>query len=65
MDELTSDLPLWADDEAYHVLKELCERHKVPVDAFQELVAIERRHQHRERARGIYEEFDDIFGRMD
>jgi hypothetical protein len=65
MDELTSDLPLWADVDAYQVLKRLCEQHKVPVDAFRELVAIERLHQHRERARGIYEEFDDVFRRMD
>jgi hypothetical protein len=37
----------------------------VPVDVFRELVAIERRHQHRERARGIYDEFDTAFERMD
>lgn len=65
MDEMTSDLPLWADAEAYRLLERLCEEHQVPVEAFRELVAIERRHQHRERARGIYDEFDDVFGRMD
>lgn len=64
-DEFTADLPLWTDDQAYALLKEICARHEVPVDVFQELVGIERRHQHRERARGIYEEFDNAFTRMD
>lgn len=64
-DELTADLPLWTDGPAYALLREVCERHAVPVDVFQELVGIERRHQHRERARGIYEEFDNAFARMD
>lgn len=64
-DELTADLPLWADDQAYALLQDACARHGVPIDVFRELVAIERRHQHRERARGISEEFDDVFSRMD
>jgi hypothetical protein len=65
MDEtLTADLPLWADEKAYALLCELSAEHQIPVDAFRELVAIERRHQHRERARGIYEELDDVFYRM-
>jgi hypothetical protein len=64
-DDLTADLPLWTDEQAYALLKEICDSHTVPVDVFQELVSIERRHQHRERARGIYEEFDNAFARMD
>ena len=64
-DEFTADLPLWTDEEAYARLQEICARHAVPVEVFQELVGIERRHQHRERARGIYEEFDNAFSRMD
>jgi hypothetical protein len=63
--DLTSDLPLWADQEAYALLKEICASHSVPMEVFQELVGIERRHQHRERARGIYDEFDNAFSRMD
>lgn len=59
--DLITDLPLWDDDQAYALLCELCEKHQVPPEAFRELVAIERRHQHRERARGIYEEFDAVF----
>jgi hypothetical protein len=63
-EELTTDLPLWDDEQAYALLCELCQKHDVPVDGLRELVAIERRHQHRERARGIYEEFDAVFERM-
>ena len=64
-DHLSSDLPLWKDDKAYRVLEELCAKHQVPVEVLKELVAIERHHQHRERARGIYDEFDSAFERMD
>jgi len=64
-DHLSSDVPLWRDDKAYRVLEELCARHQVPVEVLKELVAIERNHQHRERARGIYDEFDSAFERMD
>jgi len=63
-DHLPNDLPLWKDGNAYRVLEELCARHQVPVEVLKELVAIERRHQHRERARGIYDEFDSAFERM-
>lgn len=63
-EELTADLPLWDDELAYALLCELCNKHQIPPDAFRELVAIERRHQHRERARGIYEEFDAVFDRI-
>lgn len=64
-DNLSSDLPLWKDEKAYRVLEELCAHHQVPVEILKELVAIERRHQHREVARGIYDEFDSTFERMD
>jgi len=64
-EELTADLPLWDDEQAFALLCDLCSKHQVPVDVFRELVAIERRHQHRERARGIYDEFDTAFERMD
>lgn len=63
-EELTADLPLWDDEKAYALLCELCQKHGVPVDVLRELVAIERRNQHRERARGIYEELDAAFERM-
>ncbi|MDP2829770.1 MAG: hypothetical protein Q8O37_14335 [Sulfuricellaceae bacterium] len=63
-EELTADLPLWDDEQAYSLLCELCAKHQVLVDSFRELVAIERRHQHRVKARGIYDEFDAVFERM-
>lgn len=63
-EELTADLPLWVDNQAYTLLCQLCDKHQISTDAFRELVAIERRHQHRGRARGIYEEFDAVFERV-
>lgn len=63
-DELTADLPLWDDPEAFALLQQLCAKHEIPTDVLRELVAIERKHQHRERARGIYEEFDAVFEKV-
>ncbi len=60
-----NNLPLWQDNQAYHVLEELCNKHQVPVEVLKDLVAIEREHQHRERARGIYDDFDSAFENMD
>ena len=64
-EEPTVDSPLWNDEQAYALLCALCEKHQVPVDSFRELVAIERRHQHRGRAHGIYEELDAVLEGMD
>ena len=63
-EDLTADLPLWDDEQAYALMCQLCEKYQIPVDAFRELVAIVRRHQHRERARGLPEEFDAVFERI-
>lgn len=65
MDEHVQDLPLWNDPQAFSVLEELCNKHQVPVDIFRELVAEQRLNQHRERARGITDRFDEIFNNMD
>ncbi|MEI7868496.1 MAG: DNA modification system-associated small protein [Candidatus Methylumidiphilus sp.] len=59
------DLPLWKDAEAFSVLEELCDKHKVPTDILRELVAIQRMNQHRGRARGIYDDLEEVFNRMD
>lgn len=59
------ELPLWRDDNAYRVLEKLCAIHQVPIEVLKELVTIERQHQHREKARGIYDEFDSAFEQMD
>ncbi len=60
-----NELPLWRDDAAYRVLEELCATHQVPIDVLKELVTIERQNQHREKAKGIYFEFDSAFEQMD
>ena len=65
MNEHVQDLPLWNNPEAFDILEDLCKKHQVPVDVFRELVAEQRINQNRERARGIYERFDEIFNNMD
>lgn len=59
------NLPLWQDAKAHQVLEELSSKHQVPIDVLKELVAVEKQHQHRERARGIYDDFDNAFEKMD
>ncbi|MFZ4703793.1 MAG: DNA modification system-associated small protein [Candidatus Methylumidiphilus sp.] len=65
MNEYVQDLPLWNDPQAFEILEELCKKHQVPVDVFRELVAEQRKNQHRERARGISERFEEIFNNID
>lgn len=59
------DLPLWKDVEASALLEELCEKHQVPADILRELVAIQRMNQHKTRARGVYDDLEEVFNRMD
>ena len=60
-----ADLPLWTDPEAHTVLREVCGRHKVPIDVLTEMVTLQRERQHQEKARGIFLRFEEILGRMD
>lgn len=60
-----ADLPLWADLEANEVLRQVCSKHKVPVDVITELVALQRERQHQERAAGINARFEEILGGME
>ncbi|MEN3148476.1 DNA modification system-associated small protein [Neorhizobium sp. IRAMC:178] len=60
-----NDLPLWADEEASQVLKNIAEANNVPVDVLAELVGLQRARQHQERAAGIYQRIEEILGRMD
>ena len=60
-----ADLPLWADPEANEVLRQVCKKHKVPVDVITELVALQRERQHQERAAGINARFEEILGGME
>lgn len=60
-----ADLPLWTDADANTKLRQVCERHNVPIDVLTELVTLQRERQHQERARGIFMRFEEILGRMD
>jgi predicted phosphohydrolase len=58
------DLPPWSDEDAHAILLDTCKKHKVDAELFAELVALQRKYQNMERARGIYEDFDYVFERM-
>ena len=59
------DLPIWADEEAHEILLKSCEMHKVDPELFAELIALQRKYQSMQRARGIYEDIDYVFERME
>jgi hypothetical protein len=64
-DVYLGDLPLWSDPEAKELLLKLCEKHKVPLDVFEDLVVIQRERQDQERARGVYDAITEVLGAMD
>lgn len=64
-DVYLGDLPLWSDPIARKLLIELCEKHNLPVEVFEDLVAIQRDRQNQERAHGVYEAITEVLGRMD
>ena len=59
------DLPIWADEDAHAILLKACEKHSVDVDLFAELIALQRKYQNMQRARGIYDDIDYVFERME
>lgn len=63
--EYLNDLPLWADDEAYSVLEQVCKEMDVPIEVITDLVVLQRERQHQERAAGIYPRFEEILGIID
>ncbi len=63
--EIFNDLPLWQDKQVSLMLEELCNKHRIPIDVLKALVDIERHNQHKERAYGIYDDFDNVLNRMD
>ena len=66
MDEIPlGDLPLWSEEDAIRVLREICAKHQVPVDVITDLVALQRDRQHQERARGIYDRIAEILGQIE
>ena len=52
-DEL-KDLPLWGDPETNTLFEQLCEESGIPSSQIRALLALQRRFNHMERARGIY-----------
>lgn len=65
MNNHLADLPLWADAEAQSKLNELCEKHGIPKDVFEELVQLEREMQSKDKRRGINDAIFEILARMD
>ena len=57
-DEL-KDLPLWGDPETNALFEQLCEESGFPSSQIRALLALQRRFNHMDRARGIYEEMDN------
>ncbi len=55
-----SDFPLWSDPETNKVFNDLCKEKSISPQVIQDLLAIIRQYQGAERARGIYEQIDDI-----
>lgn len=54
------DLPLWRDTEAYKTVNSLLFQHGVSEEQFARLVSIYRSHAHKQRARGLNDDFDAI-----
>ncbi len=65
MNNHLADLPLWADEEAQGILVDLCSKHNVPKDVFEELVQLQREMQSKDRRRGINDAIFEILARMD
>ena len=64
-DVYLGDLPLWSDPDAKELLLKLCEKHRVPLQVFEDLVVIQRERQDQERARGVYDAITEVLGAMD
>lgn len=54
------DLPLWRDSEAHATVSALLRKHGVPEEEFARLVSAYRDHAHKQRARGLNDDFDAI-----
>jgi hypothetical protein len=65
MNNHLADLPLWADEEAQSILVDLCNKHNVPKDVFEELVQLQREMQSKDRRRGINDAIFEILARLD
>ena len=59
------DLPLWASTEVFKVLKELGEKHKVPLEVVEHLVNTQRERECQGRAAGVYIDITEALDLMD
>lgn len=55
------DLPIWRDQEAHGLLLKKLEEFGVVEEAFAQLISAYRGHAHKQRARGLTTDFDEIF----
>lgn len=54
------DLPLWRDPDVHATVGALLQRHGVSDEQFARLVSAYRSHAHKQRTRGLNEDFDAI-----
>lgn len=54
------DLPLWRDPDAHATVSALLQQHGVCEEQFARLVSAYRDHAHKQRARGLNDDFDAI-----
>jgi hypothetical protein len=60
VDHGVDDLPLWRDPQAYATVSALLQQHGVSEEQLARLVAAYRDHAHKQRARGLNDDFDAI-----
>lgn len=54
------DLPLWRDPDVYATVSTLLQQHGISNEQFVRLVSAYRDHAHKQRARGLNDDFDAI-----
>lgn len=55
------DLPLWHDKEAHAIMTKNLVAHGIKEEQFIKLIAAYRELAHKQRTRGLFDDFDDIF----
>lgn len=54
------DLPLWRDPDVHQTVSALLNQYGIPEEQFARLVSAYRDHAHKQRARGLNDDFDAI-----
>ena len=65
VDTLLRTVPLLDSEEGRMIVRKICEKRGFSEDNFLDLVAAEVKHIGRDRRRGMTEDFEEIFDRMD